>query len=282
MWLNHLTHVVVLVLEREREALLAILALEEVYNVPHKLLLLLELIRVVVANDVAYLCLLNRALDAHAVEEALVVLSKLRTLLRRKQGVELARYVDGVNHLVLSHAWVHVTARDLNLGTCSVEVLILKLALHATVHGVCKVGSELLHVEVVDTATNLLVGGEAHTNLAVRELRVCHEPLHSGHNLGNTSLIICAKKRCAVGVNEGVALEERKLGELLNTQPTVVAKADILAVVVLHNVWLDISATHIGSCIHVGDEADDWGVLVALSSWECGHHVAILIHGNLL
>ena len=217
MWLNHLTHVVVLVLEREGEALLAILALEEVYNVPHELLLLLKLIRVVVANDVAYLSLLNRALDAHAVEEALVVLSKLRTLLRREQGVELARYVDGVNHLVLSHAWVHVAARNLNLGARSVEVLVLELALHATVHGVCKVGSELLHVEVIYATTNLLVGGEAHTYLAVRELRVCHEPLHSGYNLGNTSLVVSTKERCAVGVNEGVTLEERKLGELLDT-----------------------------------------------------------------
>ena len=282
MWLNHLTHVVVLVLECECEHLLAILALEEVHYIPHKLLLSLELIAVVVADDVANLRLLDATLDAYAVEEALVVLGELWALVSRKECVKLRSDVDGVNHLVLRHAGVYITACDSNLCARSIEVLILQLTLHATIHGVCEVGSELLNIEVVYATANLLVGSEAHANLAMWHLGVCHEPLHGCYDLGYTRLVVSTEERSTIGVNEGVALEEWQLGELLNAQPYIASKQDVAAVVVLNNMGLNIRATHVGSGIDMRDKADNGGILIALSCGERTHNIAILVHCNLL
>ena len=52
VWLNHLAHIVVLVLERELQHALAILLLQQIYARPDEDLLLLELLAVVVANDI--------------------------------------------------------------------------------------------------------------------------------------------------------------------------------------------------------------------------------------
>ena len=282
MWLDHLTHIIVLILECERQHLLTILALKEVYNIPHKLLLLFKLIRVVVTDDIADLSLLNRALDAYTVEEALVVLGELRTLRRREQAIKLTSDVDGIDHLILGHTRVYVTAGNSDLSSCSVEVLILELTLHTAIHSVCEVGSKPLHVEVVYTTANLLIGGEAHTNFAVSHLRMSHKPLHSCHDLGNTRLVVSTKQRGTICVDECVTLEEGELGELLDLQPHIATEQDIATIIVLNNMWLDISTAHIGSSIYVRDKADNGDILVAFSCRKRSHNIAVLIHSHLL
>ena len=59
-----------------------------------------------------------------------------------------------------------------DFGRGSVEVLILQFALSPSIYCEGKVRSELLHVEVIYTCSDLLIGSEADTDLAVWELGV--------------------------------------------------------------------------------------------------------------
>ena len=281
MRLDHLAHIVVLILQREGQHACTILVVEHTDDVVHPSLLLLELLGIVVADDIRNLSLLDRAVDTHTVVEALVTLGVLGALLCGKQRVELASNLDGVNHLILRISGVHVAALDCNLGRCGVEVLVLQLALEAAVHSVGEVGTKGSHVEEVDTTANLLVGSEPDADLAVLNLGVRHQVLRSGHNLRNATLVVSAQQRCAVGVNQRVTHELLELGELRNLHRKDVVQHDILTVVALDDSRLDILAAHIGCSIHVGDKSNHGSILVALTRRDSTHSVAILICHNL-
>ena len=96
--LDHLAHVVVLILEREGHDLVAVFLFQQVDCGPHEDLFLLELLGVVVADDVTDRSVLDRAVQPYAVVESLVTLGELRTLRGGQQPLKFARHVDGIGH----------------------------------------------------------------------------------------------------------------------------------------------------------------------------------------
>ena len=110
---------------------------------------------------------------------------------------------------------MNIATLNLDDGRGGIEVLVLQLTLITAVHRIGKVSTEGLYIEVIHSATYLLVGREAQANLAVLDFGVRHQILGGGHNLGTAGLVVGAKKRGAVGVNERVAFEEREFGEIL-------------------------------------------------------------------
>ena len=76
-------------------------------------------------------------------------------------------HLDSIDHLPLSRAWVDATPRSDDASGGSVEVLILQLALTATVDGEGKVRTEGLYIEVVHALADLFVWGEADTDTPV-------------------------------------------------------------------------------------------------------------------
>ena len=80
VWLHLLTHVVVLVLDLQRGSAFTVFDIDEIHTFTYKLLLFLELLAVVVADDVAEISLLYRTLETDDVEESVIALGDLRTL----------------------------------------------------------------------------------------------------------------------------------------------------------------------------------------------------------
>ena len=141
----------------------------------------------------------------------------------------------------------------LNIYRCrgGVEVLILQFAFISAVHRVGEVGAESLHVEVIDTAADLLVGGEAYAYLAVAYLGMCHEILGCGHDLGTARLVIGPEQRRAVGMDDGVTLEERQLGKIRHMHRQRGIELYVAAVVILYDVRMHILAAHVGRGVDV-------------------------------
>ena len=68
--------------------------------------------------------------------------------------------------------WVYIHAMHFDFATSSIEVLVFQLTNSTTVHRISEVATELRHIEVISTLTNLLIRSETYTDLTVLDLRV--------------------------------------------------------------------------------------------------------------
>ena len=122
-----------------------------------------------------------------------------------KAIAELLADVDGVLHLALRIARVHVPALDVDLGRCGIEVLELQFADLAAVHRIGVVRAEAGDIELHDAATDLLVGGEADLDGPMLEFGMGHDVLDRVHDLRHAALVVGAEERCAVGRDQCLA-----------------------------------------------------------------------------
>ena len=281
MRLDHLAHVVILVFEREGQHLVAVFLFQQIDAGPHEDLLLLELLGVVVADDVAQRSPLHRAVHTDAVVETFVALGVLRTLGGGQHRLQFARHVDGVDHLRLGVARVDVAALNLDLRARGVEVLVFQFAFHAAVNGVGEIGAEGFHVEEIHAPAHLLVGREADADLAVFHLGVRQQIFRGGHDFRHARLVVGAQQRRAVGVDQRVPLEEGQLRELRNLHRQLAVQGDVAAVVLLDHAGFHLLAAHVRRGVHVGDEADHGGVPASRRGRDRAHHVAVLVHRHL-
>ena len=121
-------HVVVGVLQLDGDELSSVLAVQEIRGKAEFLLAVFKERPVVVADDVVERRVLDLALHADEVREALVALGVLRHLVLRQEGGELHRDGHRVDHLVFCAAGVDAEALDRDVRRSAVEVLVLELA----------------------------------------------------------------------------------------------------------------------------------------------------------
>ena len=147
--------------------------------------------------------------------EALVALGAFGNVGLGDVAVELAGQPRGIDHLTLGVTRVYTDALNGDLSGCGIEVLIFQVADVAAVHGVSPVAAELLHIEVVGTHANLLVGVEGDADVAMLDFVVVAQVAHGLHNLGNTGLVVGAEQCGAVGDDEVFALVSQQFREFL-------------------------------------------------------------------
>ena len=210
-----------------------------------------------VADDILCICLLHCAVEIGDMEETFVSLCVLRTLFCREKGIQFSCDKDCIEHFVLGVSRVDVAPLDVDLRTCSIEVLILKLANLSTIESVGIFGPEFFYVEVVNTASDLLVRGEADLDIAVFEFRMGHDILYGCHNLCHTGFVICAEQGSAVCSDDGVPFVARKFGEILHSEvyPFLCIDGDVLTIVILDNLRFDTCARCVRGSVYVGDKA---------------------------
>ena len=137
-----------------------------------------------------------------------------------------------------------------------VEVLVLELALEASVHRVGETGPEALHVEKVHSPADLLVGSESDADLAVRNLGMGEQPGRRRHDLGHAGLVVGPEQRRTVGHDQRMPLEKRELGKILHPHRKRVVQRNIAAVVALDQAGTNVHPFHVGTRIDMRDEAD--------------------------
>ena len=210
-----LLHVVVLILDGHRHRAFAILLVHLPGNVLHEVLTVLKLAAVVIANDIAQLGLLTMALDAQQMIEALIAFCGLRNVGFGNVSIELTCQAAGVDHLALGISCVHTASLNGHLSRCGIEVLILQITDITAVHRISPVTSELLHIEMVGTHADLLVGIEGHTNLAMLDLLVIAQVAHGLNYLCDARLVVGTEQRSAVGDNQILTFVGKQLWKFL-------------------------------------------------------------------
>ena len=164
-----------------------------------------EDISVVVADDITHLSLLDVRLDAQQVIESLIAFRRLRCLVLGQHLGKLSSEGVGVHHLSLRITWMHTDSLDDDLGTGGVEVLKLQFSHVTSVHRVSPFTTELLHIEMVGSHADLLIGIESDTDVSVTNLLMIAQPTHRLHNLCNARLVVGTKQRVSVSDDEILA-----------------------------------------------------------------------------
>ena len=260
---------------------LAVLRIHVGYALCYERFALLELLAVVVADYVRQLCRLNARLNAQQVVESLIALRRLGCLVAGQHAYELCRQSVGVDHLALSISRVYADALDVYLCACRVEVLELQVAQVASVHSVCPLAPELLHVEVVSTHTYLLVGVEGDADVSVSHLLMVAQPAHSLYYLGYSRLVVSTKKRRSVGHYEVLADVTQQLGELLRSAHNARRQHYVASVVLLHNARLHVLTAAVGRRVVVRYESY-YGYLTLNIRRQRGIDVPFLVHLHVL
>ncbi len=181
-----------------------------------------------------------------------------REAVGRQAADEVGGDLDGVDHPSLGIAGMGVEALEGHRHRVGAEALDLELAARLAVHRVGAVGAELRDVEVLRAATDLLVGGEADPDRAVRDLRVAHQPVRRGHHLGDAGLVVGAEQRRAGGGDDRAPdlLGERRVVGEAEDGGRIVGQDEILPPVVGVDDRFHPGARHLGRGVDVGEEAD--------------------------
>ena len=112
-------------------------------------------------------------------------------------------------------------------------------------------------------------------------LGVRQEVFRGGHDLRHARFVVGAQQRRAVGVDERVTLEEGQFGKIRDPHRQLAVQRNVAAVVFFDDAGFHLLAAHVGRGVHVGDEADDGGVLTPFGNGDRAHHVAVPVHRDL-
>lgn len=126
-------------------------------------------------------------------------------------------------------------------------------------------GAQLFEIDLVDAATDFLVGGEQQTDLAVADGAILHEDFGGGDDFGNAGLVVGAQQRRTIRGDDVVADlvgQFRVLGHL--DDAAGIAQRDVAAGIVGDDLGPHVGAAEIGRGIHMRAEADDRHVLVGI------------------
>ena len=119
-----------------------------------------------VADHGAEVCL-HHAGNAVRIDEAVAALRRLGRHVLRQLRDDIASDPDGVFHLAVGEARMDRHAFDRDLNRIGREALVLDRAGGLAVHRIAEIGAELLEIDLVDPAADLLVGGEEDADRAV-------------------------------------------------------------------------------------------------------------------
>ena len=143
--------------------------------------------------------------DADRMQKAFLALGRLRRAGVPGQAVDDGgRDLDRVLHLALGETGMGRDALDGDGGAVGRKGFVLDIPGGFAVHRVGEVGAELLQVDLVDAAADLLVGREQDLDGAVLDIRILNQEPRRIHDLGEAGLVVGPQQRGAVGRDDVV------------------------------------------------------------------------------
>ena len=282
MRLHLLAHIIILVFHHQIHRPLSVLFVHETGHLGHHLLAGLEPGAVMVTDDIGKIGLLHAALERNEVKESFIALRVFRPGQGREHGLELLANQDGVFHLSLGVARVHIAALDVNLGAGGIEVLKLQFAHFAAVHGIGIIGPEALHIELDYAAADFLIGRKPDHDGTMLAFGMRHDVLHRVHDFGHAGLVVGPQQGGAVGGDEGLPHIMKQFGELLRLQLQAgnAFQGNGASVIGRDDLRLHIFAARIRCGIDMGDEPHG-GHLFFDVRGDASHNVAELVQRGL-
>ena len=217
MRLDHFTHVVVLVFQRQRNDSFTVFLSQQLHGTLQVSLFRLELFARVVADNVFRSSLLDRPVNADQMIETVIFFGMFGTLGGRQQRVDLANHLKRIDHLVLGVSGMDVAPLHGDLRARGIEIFILQLPFETAVHRIGELRAESLHIKEIDAPPYLFVGRETDPQFAVRNFGMGHQVFDSRHNLGHPRLIIGSQQRRTIRGNQRMSLEKGQFRKIRHT-----------------------------------------------------------------
>ena len=276
--LDDLRHVAVLILYRQRGCPCAVFGVDGRFDVRHALLALDKTVGVVVADDIVQRGGGYCALYLQQVVKALAALRVARRLALRQHTVDLCRHQRGVDHGVLALSRMDGHTADLPFGPGGMKGLILDLVGCRAVHGVGQLRAEAIQVQQGRAVADLLVRREADADRAVGCVSG-KNPLAHGHDLRNARLVVRTQHRCAVGGDQGLALQGGQMGEALRRELQAAAsQGDAAAVIAFDDLGLGRAVTGVRAGVQMGDKSHAAAGLIPGGGGDLAVDIGVLVY----
>ncbi len=279
MAVQHLFHVAVLLFDFQSIGRSWKISHDLLHDRLEQVFLLLEAGFGEVAHDQAQLRAVQPAFEPGDVQEALAVLGGLRRAGVLRQPLDDARGdLDRVLHPALGEAGMGADALDGDDSSIRREGLVLQVAGALAVDGVGEIRRELFQVDLVDAAADFLVRREQDLDGAVLDLRMLDQETRRIHDLGDAGLVVGAQQRGAVGGDDVVAdlVAQRRVLVDADDLGRVRRQHDVAALIVRHDLRLDVLAGAVGGRIHVRAEADH-GDRLRRGRWDRAVDITVLV-----
>ena len=146
--------------------------------------------------------------------ESFVLFCTARSLHAWQQRIDLHCDQTGVDHRVFAGTGVYIESFDIEFGFAGVKALILDLAFGISVQRIGVIGAEFLQVKMCGSRTDLFIRCECDTDRSVRDL-LFDELFGEGKDLGDSSFVVGAQDRGAVGGDQGAPFQLFQMFEIL-------------------------------------------------------------------
>ena len=277
MGFDHLAHIVILILDGQRDHPFTILLLEQIDHTLQIALFGLELLARVVTDDIFRCGLLHGTVHSHQMVETVILFGMFGTLGCRQKGVDFANHLQGVDHFVLGIPRMDISTLYGNFGTCGIEVFVLQLPFETAIHRIGEIGPEIFNIEEVHSTSHLLVGCKSDTYRTVRDFGVCHQVFSGCHNFSNSGLVIGPQQRGTVGRDQGMSFEKGQFREFGHTHGQRFVQTNILPIVIIYKLGFDLHPGHIGAGIDMRDKSDYRFLFATGCSGDCTGHISVRI-----
>ena len=149
-------------------------------------------------------------------------------------------------------------ALDGDGGAVGREGFVLDIPGGFAVHRIGEVGAELFQVGLIDAAADFFVGREQDLDGAVPDIWILNQEPRCIHDLGEAGLVVGAQQRGAVGRDDVVAdlVGERGMVGGADHLGGIGRQHDVAALVIFHELRLDVGAGAIRRRVHVRAETD--------------------------
>ena len=103
---------------------------------------------------------------------------------------------------------------------------------------------------------------------------------HRLHDLGDARLVIRSEERRPISRDERMLEDLQQLGELLYREHGIITEGDGRTIIVLDDLRADTTACEVRARIDMRDEPQHRTILIAWSSWDLRHHIALLFEAD--
>ena len=215
------------------------------------------------------------------MEETLVALGGFRCLVGRQHAYKFCSQQVGVHHLALGISGMHAHPLEADFGSCCIEVFKFQVAQVAAVDGIGPLAAKLLHVKVVCTHADFLVGVESHADVSMLYFVVVAQPAHGLYDFGNARLVVSTQQGVPVGHDQVFALVSEQFWKFLGRRHDTLRKHDVVAVIVSDDARLHVGTAAVGRRVIVADETDG-GHLFLDVRFQRGIHISHLVHLHIV
>ena len=226
--------------------------------------------------------LIYSAADACRMVESLIAFGLLRSFPHREVVNYFSCQSDGVEHLAFGIAGMNVSPLYSDSCSSGIEVLIFNLTHFTSVHRVCPITAETLHVKLMCSQADLFIRIKSDADFSVFDFGMFLKIFNGRDYLSNSCLVVGTEQGMPVGNNQIFTDMVLQFGKLRRRKDDVFlsTQRDVSSLIVLDNSRIHILSAHVWAGVEMRDKADSWNVTLGIRR-QRSKEIAVVVKGDV-